>query len=292
MNEFKTYHPIVNFTYFLCVIGFSMFLMHPVSLVISLFSAIAYLTVLKGRKAAFKRLLAVIPMLMCAAVINPLFNHEGVTVLGYLPSGNPLTAEAFFYGCGAAVMLACVIYHFSCYNEVMTSDKFVYLFGKLIPVLSMVVSMVLRFVPKLTKRLREIINAQKCIGRDIKKGRLWQRMKLAVKILSILVTWSLESSVETADSMKNRGYGLSGRTAYSIFHFDKRDLAALIWILATSLSVIAGKVCGFLYYRYFPSFKMEWMSDGAVLTQIAYLLLCVTPIFIEVRENYRWKSTK
>ncbi len=292
MNEFKTYHPIVNFTYFLCVIGFSMFLMHPVSLFISLLSALFYLLILKGKRAAITRLGVLIPIGIVTAVINSLFNHEGVTVLMYLPSGNPLTAEALFYGCSAAVMIASVIYHFSCYNEVMTSDKFIYLFGKIIPALSLVLSMVLHFVPKLIKRLKEIVNAQKCIGRDITKGSLWQRMKLAVKILSILVTWSLESSVETADSMKSRGYGLSGRTAYSIFHFDKRDYMALLWILITSAAVIAGKLCGFLYYRYFPSFAMDWKAAESIAAQGAYLLLCFMPIIIEIRGSYRWNSIK
>ena len=292
MNEFKTYHPIVNFTYFLCVIGFSMFLMHPVSLVISLLSALLYLMILKGKRAAITKLAALIPIAILTAVINSLFNHEGVTVLIYLPSDNPLTAEALLFGCSAAVMIACVIYHFSCYNEVVTSDKFIYLFGKIIPALSLVLSMVLHFVPKLIKRLKEIVTAQKCIGRDISKGSLWQRMKLAVKILSILVTWSLENSVETADSMKSRGYGLSGRTAYSIFHFDKRDYMALFWILITSAAVIAGKLYGFLYCRYFPSFAMEWTTSESIATQIAYLLLCFTPIIIEIRGSYRWNSIK
>ena len=292
MNEFKKYHPIVNFTYFLCVIGFSMFLMHPVSLFVSFFAVVLYLLILKGKREAFTRFWIIVPISICTAVINSLFNHEGETVLGYLPSENPLTAESLFFGFAAAVMITSVVYHFSCYNEVMTSDKFIYLFGKIIPALSLVLSMVLRFVPKLIKRLKEIINVQKCIGRDISRGSLWQRMKLAVKIISILITWSLESSVETADSMKSRGYGLSGRTAYSIFHFDKRDYMALFWILITSAFVIAGTLCGFLYYRYFPSFAMTWKSAGAIASQTAYLMLCLTPIIIEVRENYRWNSLK
>ena len=51
MNEFKTYHPIVNFVYFVFVIGFSCFFMHPVCLVISLVSGFSYSVMLKGRKA-------------------------------------------------------------------------------------------------------------------------------------------------------------------------------------------------------------------------------------------------
>ena len=35
---------------------------------------------------------------------NPAFDHEGATLLAYLPSGNPLTLESIAYGVAAAVM--------------------------------------------------------------------------------------------------------------------------------------------------------------------------------------------
>ena len=38
----------------------------------------------------------------------------------------------------------------------------------------------------------------------------------------------LENAIDTSDSMKSRGYGLTGRTAYSNSVFDKRDVTALI----------------------------------------------------------------
>ena len=103
MNEFKTYHPIVNFTYFVFVIGFSCFLMHPVSLAISLGSGFVYSVMLKGKKAILTNLLYMIPMIVITALLNPLFNHEGITVLEYLPDNNPLTLESIVYGIGAAV---------------------------------------------------------------------------------------------------------------------------------------------------------------------------------------------
>ena len=136
MNEFKTYHPIVNFTYFAFVIGFSCFLMHPVCLGISLLSGFVYSVMLKGKKAILTNLLYMIPLIAITALVNPMFNHEGITVLEYLPDDNPLTLESIVYGISAAVMLVSIICHFSCYNEVMTSDKFIYLFGKIIPAIS------------------------------------------------------------------------------------------------------------------------------------------------------------
>ena len=289
MKEFKTYHPIVNFIYFLLVIGLSMFLMHPVSLGITLFSAIVYIAVLKGKKAMLISIFSAIPIMLLGAVINPIFSHEGITILTYLPSGNPLTLEAFYYGFAAAAMLIAVIIHFTSYNEIMTSDKFIYLFGRIIPSLSLVISMTLRFVPTFLARLREIKTVQKTLGVTMSEGSLIKRVRSATKILSILITWSLENAVETADSMKSRGYGLSGRTAYSIFRFEKRDLIALLWMCALTLTIFWGISCGMLSYSYFPVFMVGKISIGI---HIAYFMLCMTPVIIEIREAIRWKAIK
>ena len=115
-------------------------------------------------------------MAALAALVNPAFNHEGMTILTYLPSGNPLTLESMFYGVAAAVMLASVVLWFSSYNEVMTSDKFVYLFGRVIPALSLVLSMALRFIPKFKAQMQVVAEAQACIGRDTKNRKRRQNL--------------------------------------------------------------------------------------------------------------------
>ena len=109
MNEFKNYHPLVNFSYFAAVIGFSMFLLHPACLLASFSGSLSYALALKGRKALRNNLLYMLPMVIMAALINPAFNHEGVTILAYFPNGNPLTSESIAYGIAAAVMLVSVL---------------------------------------------------------------------------------------------------------------------------------------------------------------------------------------
>ena len=160
MNEFKSYHPIVNFLYFVIVIGFSMFFMHPLCLAVSFACGLVYSTILNGRRAVKTNLVYMLPVLIITALINPAFNHEGVTILTYLPGGNPLTLESILYGLAAGFMLVSVICWFSCYNEVMTSDKFIYLFGRIIPSLSLIFSMTLRLVPKFATQLKIVTNAQ------------------------------------------------------------------------------------------------------------------------------------
>ncbi len=288
-DTFSSCHPLINFLYFALVLVFSMFMMHPVSLLISLTASLSYSIYLNGRKAARFSLRFMLPMMLMAAIINPVFNHEGITILTYLPSGNPLTLESIVYGFAAAVMLATVVTWFSCYSAVMTSDKFIYLFGRIIPALSLVLSMTLRFVPKFKAQLQVVSEAQRCVGRNVSDGTTLQRLKNAITILSIMITWSLENAIETADSMKSRGYGLPGRTAFSIYRFDDRDKAVLIWLCFCGFYIFAGWMAGGLKWQYYPIIKGALTGVFPISFQLVYLALCLTPMILNVTEDRKWK---
>ena len=292
MREFKSYHPIVNFAFFLCVIRLTCFYLHPIFIGVSFLCGFIYSVMTGGKRALGFNFLFVVPLILITAVINPLFNHGGITIISYFPNGNPLTAESIIYGIASGAMLASVIIWFSSYNKIMTSDKFIYLFGKVIPALSLILSMALRFVPRFKEKFEEIRVGQKCIGKGMNNGNIFQRIKNALRIISIMITWALENSVETADSMRSRGYGLSGRGAFSNFIFDKRDAKAFGCILIFAIYTIIGIIWGDLDYTYFPSFKVTPPTLYAVSIFISYILLCSSPIIIEIYEAIRWKLLK
>jgi energy-coupling factor transport system permease protein len=255
--------------------------MDPVSLVISLGSAAAYSLFLKGWRAMRRGLMSLLPLMLLTALLNAAFQHAGATILLYLPSGNPLTLESVAYGWAAAALLGAVLTWFTCYNAVMTSDKFIYLFGRVIPASSLVLSMTLGFVPKLKRQLRAVREAQQCVGQDVSQGTPMQRVRRAVTVLSILVTWALENAIETADSMKSRGYGLPGRTAFSIYRWSRRDIAALIWLVFCGGYLLAGWLSGGLYWRYFPTFKHGTIGVFSVSIPLVYLAMCLTPLILD-----------
>lgn len=291
-NSFKSFHPIVNFYYFVVVIFFSMFFMHPIFLSISLICSFIYSVALKGKKAVKFNILYMLPLLVVTAFINPAFNHEGVTILFYLKGGNPITLESIIYGIAAAMMFISVILWFSCYNEIMTSDKFIYLWGRIIPGISLIISMVLRFVPKYKAQIKNISNGQKSIGRDISNGNIITRAKNGIKILSIMTTWALENAIETADSMKSRGYGLRGRTSFSIFRFDKRDKITLSSMFILTVVILIGYCFGKNSIKYFPYIKIEPISAFSIVVYSSYFLLCITPVIVDFREEIKWKYLK
>jgi energy-coupling factor transport system permease protein len=275
--------------YFVAVFVCGMMFMHPVFQAIALAAAVVYSIVLKGKRG-LRFNVWMLPLMLAIAVINPLFNHAGVTILFYLNNGNPVTLESILYGAAAACMYVTMIIWFSCYNAVMTSDKFIYLFGRAWPALSLVLSMALRFVPRYADQLRRISLAQRAIGRDFSQGAVLQKARHGIRILSIMTTWALENAIETADSMKARGYGLPGRTSFSLYRFDRRDGIALAMMAALIAVVAAGAWQGHNTIRFFPSLRIGDFEPGGFVIYAAYALLCFLPVIIQLVEEIQWTS--
>ena len=291
MNDtFQKYHPLVNFLYFTLVIGFAMALNHPLAQGISLVCAAAYAVQAEGKKAVLFTLKWCLPIMLLTAFMNPAFSHEGITILLYFPTGNPLTLESILYGLSAGVMIATVMLWFVNFNRVITSDKFIYLFGRIIPAMSLVLSMTLRFIPKFKAQMDSVVDAQRSIGRDISEGSLWHRTKIAITVLSIMVTWSLENAIETADSMKSRGYGLKGRTAFSIYRFDDRDKMALLFLGFCGLYLLSGSMADAFGFLYFPQLRYVGINMVTMSFQFVFLSLCMMPVVLNWAEERKWKA--
>lgn len=305
-SGFKGYHPLVNVLFFISIIAFGMLLRHPVYLVISFISSTAYYLKLSGkdgRKTVFRFLL---PMLLFVVIINSFFNHYGVTTLFILPSGNNFTFEALVMGIVSGITVVSVIQWFFCCNEVVTEDKFMHIFGRILPKGALVVSMILRFVPLYRRRYKEISQARKCIGLNGTDSFIC-KMKNTFKNIGILVSWSFENAIKTADSMKARGYGLKGRTYYSRFQWHTGDTLALILLVLFDALIIFGLVSNSAYCIYNPYVIINQPSEIgttyiinelnltinpfgflSIISLIAFTLLCFLPLTIDLKEDIKW----
>lgn len=238
-----------------------------------------------------------LPGLLIVALLNPMFNHYGVTMLYYIESsGNWVTLEALVYGIVLGAVMFVVIQWFSCYNKIMTSDKFIYLFGRIIPALSLILSMALRFVPRFIGQLHIIRNGQKSMGRDTTNGNILQRACHGLNMLSILVTWALENAIQTSDSMRSRGYGLHGRTAFSIYRFTKRDKIIGVIMAGLFAVIVTGCARGAVFAQYDPRILLAGFtiqgksapvacSTGlALATYLAFGFFCFIPVILDMAE--------
>ncbi len=264
--------------------------MHPIYLTITIFSAIS-LNIALRRQLFFKDWKLYVPLFFLMAIINPMISHNGQLVLLYV-NGNAITVEAILYGIAIATMIVAIMLWFSCYNVMMTSDKFIYLFGKVSPSLSLTLSISLRLVPRFRHQLTQIVQAQKVIGMDFTTGSLWHRIKCTVQILSILITWALDNAIDTADSMKARGYGVKKRTAFSIFIFERRDGFVLAMIILLFFSNLVASFIGTTTYYFYPTFGAVKWDIASILFYISYVILLSIPLVFEIWGALKWRSLK
>ncbi|MCL1879055.1 MAG: energy-coupling factor transporter transmembrane protein EcfT [Actinomycetia bacterium] len=291
-GAFASTHPIVEISFFIFMVLITVLFRHPVLLGISFILALAYAIRLSGLKALLLTFAIMVPMMIGALLINVLFNHRGATMLFYLPDGNPFTLESLAFGAASSLMIGAVVLWFACYMKIMTSDKFLYLFSRIIPALSLVISMALRLVPRYLAQIRKIAEAQAAIGRGINSGNVLQRARHGLTILSVMVTWSLENGVETADSMYARGYGLPKRTAYSLFKFEYRDGLMLTAMAYLAVITIAGIALGVVQVTFFPLFSINPMGILPALFYLVFLLAAALPLIIDGYEALIWHSLK
>lgn len=288
-DAFSGFHPVVNLVFFVAALGMTMFIQQPVYLMISLNSGCAYLLYLQGKKGMLRQIGYLLPVLLLMAIINPMFNHEGVTVLWYLHNDNPITLEAVCFGIAAAIMMGASIVWFNCCNTVFTSDKIIYLFGRVIPALSLLISMTLRFVPRFKNFLQSVMRTQKAMH---KPENVKEKLQQALAAFSATVSWAMEQSIVSADSMKSRGYGSAGRTAFSIYRFEKRDGAALILLALLCAGAAIPCLTGFTAWNYYPSLSGKLFGAVQLAAYVCYAGMCLMPLIIDLMEDYKWNSLR
>lgn len=287
-SEFSRFHPWVNLIYFSFVIGITMFSMAPHFLIATLLLSWLYSVLLKGKEILKQNACISIFIILVTAVLNVFFTHEGVTILFYI-NDNAVTIESFIYGLSSGVMLVSVIIWFTCFNVIMSGDKLIFIFGKAAPVLGLTLSMIFRYVPLLKERYSEIHMGQICLGRGEDKGFL-SKIRRFGKEASILVSWSLESSIESADSMEARGYGLKGRTSFNLYRLEKRDIFFILTIVLLGGTVIAGNILRKNIISFYPVYKYTWTGWSAA-TLCAYIMLMLLPIVMDIYGEAKWKQS-
>ena len=287
---FKELHPAANLIYFCIIIGVTIFSTDPYFVLVTLIFAWLYSFMLKGKKALRQNLMLTLPVLILMAFINTIFVHNGATILFYI-SDLRITLEALIFGIVGAMVLSAVIIWFSCFSEIMTSDKLIYIFGKAQPVLGLTLSMIFRFIPLLRERFLEIRLGQRAMGRKEEKG-FFGKIRQFVKELSILISWSLESSIETADSMEARGYGLKGRTSFHLFRLMGRDKMMITIFIILGSVLLIGLIKGVTDIYYYPVIQMGEWGILRITVLAAYVIMLIIPVAMDLRTEKKWQLSR
>jgi energy-coupling factor transport system permease protein len=289
---FRSLHPLPCFVYYIGVMLLSMLLLHPVFLVAEVILLFIINLAYEGTGKMLRTLVVFLLVGLIIFVMNPLFSHRGAHILFYI-GDQQVTLEAMLYGLTAALSPIAIIFTFLSYNRVVTSDKFLYLFGSLWPKGSLIVVMGMRFVPLLTRRLKQISLVQRTKGVSLTQGSLKERCQNGMKLLQILLTWSLEEGLQTADSMKARGYGTGPRSAYSPFRMQGKDRLALVYMVLLGAYCLWGRfMAGYGVLTIYPRLEDLELNPGEWFVFGVFLLFISTPLLLDGKEWLRWRFSK
>lgn len=288
---FESCHPAVNFIFFASAFYGCVSFDHPVFLAIAYFGAFAYSVKRGGRKSLLFNLL-LLPIVFAFALYYAGYHHFGITVLKQNFIGNNLTVESFVYGLTIGLRAATVCMWCTGLFRVVSSDKVVYLFGRISPRLSLFLTITLRLVPRLKREAGRINLARKGIGRGAGQGTVFQRIRNSLKIFSMLITWLIQALALESDSMRSRGSNLRGRTAFSVYRFDNRDrgfvLAMFCGIILTGMGIILGATEMF----YNPRMIWKPLTAWSAVTAIGYAFFCLLPLGLELWTEYRFSVSR
>ncbi len=159
----------------------------------------------------FTLFLSLMPLLF-----NPLFVHEGETVLFHLPTwrwfadpegrvalltlGGPVTLEALTYGAIRGMSLICIILTFATFNILANPSYLLRSLPKSMYQMGVVTSIAVSFVPQMTLALRDIREAQ------MVRGHRFRGVRDLLVLFMPLLTIGLERAMQLAESMEARGF--------------------------------------------------------------------------------------
>lgn len=275
---FENCHPAVNMIYFVAVIYGTIVFKNPVFLAISYVSAFVYSVKRNGKKAVIFDII-LIPFAVMYALYYSSYTHFGVTVLEKNLIGNNITAESLLYGFITGITVITVIMWFSCIYSVFSSDKVVYLLGKISPHLSLYLSILLRIIPRIKNESKKIYTAR----RGIKKSNI-------LSIISILITWTIDALILASESMRSRGSLLKGRKAFSIYRFDNRDRLYVIGMFICLTVTIMGAMLKQTYIICDPRIVMPHITPMSYVFYVGYAGLCLMPLLLELWTEWRFKK--
>lgn len=282
MDRFSKLHPLMQFSFFIFSILLVLIANNPVISAISLVCSIIYGAKIRG-KEIFSSLKFTIAILVTVSVFNMLFAHYGESVL-FIIGNTKFTLQALLYGFNQGMVLSAVMLWFSAFSRTVDSEKIIYLF-RFTPKIALLFSMVLGFIPRFTKKLEDIRDARLALNGGKADETFSERLKSGIEALLTLVSYSLEASIITAQSMEAREYNPKAIRP-SRYKIMKTDALLFAIVLLLGVYVFVQIISKNLLFIFEPTIYIESLD---VLAVVCFIALELLPIVVDLVEDALWK---
>lgn len=278
-TAFDACHAAVPATLFAGVAALSMLAVHPVLVTLSLSGALAFSLVARGAAATVRGLAWQLPLLVLVCLLNPFFSASGSTLL--LKVGpRSVYLESLAYGATMGALLVATVLWFEDAAAVLTQDRLLALAGRRARSVPLVASMAAQLVPQMLGRARSVrAAARACTAAGPRPPARDELLRTSTMLLS----WSLEDSLERADAMRARGWESgSPRTRYRPERFRARDAVAAAGIAALLALGAAGAWAACSSWEFYP--RMSGLAPW--WCYLPFALLALLPAVAELAA--RW----
>ena len=289
---FATCHPVVPAVYVAVTLVLTMACMQPVLIGLSLLGVLSFSCTVRGVAPTMGMLRWQIPVIILISLVNPLFSASGSTELLCIGT-HAVYAESLAYGASMGALFVASVTWFMGAAELLPFDRVMALLGNAAPTVALMISMAMRLIPRFVRQGKTIDAVQRVArscalasfaGQAPRPDRHLD-LRLRLRLSSVLMGWTMEDSLETADAMRARGWGAAARrTTYTRFRFGARDAWVLVFIAAFALvAMLLGYVATtqFAFYPTMPALVpwwgyvpyATWMLLPSILFAIERLLL-------------------
>ena len=189
-----------------------------------------------------KTVLWSLPLAVFMFVLNPVFYHGGETILFSIGRTN-FTLEAVENGLYCALLILCTTLIFTVLGGIISEEKFLYVFGRILPKTALMISMIFKHFDLLSESYKQCRDMAKISGIYENDKTLLDKLKTNAVIFEAFTGAALEGSLDTALSLSSKGYYNKNKTKIKLYHFKVYDF---IFIVASTLIF----VCTFLNFYY------------------------------------------
>lgn len=293
MNQdyFTQRHPLVMTSYYIVALVMVMSTTNPL-IIGSFFLGSFGLRLMQLKGKPMKQAVSYpLFFLVVTTISNPLFVHRGGTILFFL-FGKPVTLEAFNYGFQMGVMIATVIFLFQCFQASVDMEAFFYLFGGYFPKLTLILTMILRFIPLFQRYFQELNQVQTTVKHQ-QETTLKEKASHGLDLFGNLFSWALENAMDTADSMKARGYGIGKRTSRLTYRWQVLDTLSMVGIGSVFIVFLLFSFQGSYAFRYYPYTEaIEEVFSNHVGSYLLLIIFAIIPVMKSVKEAVTWTILK
>jgi len=287
---FRSLHPLILLLYYAGGIAFGMLLFHPVILLCGWLACLIVNWHLDNGRSWRRWSVPMFSILLFLLVVNPLVSHRGRTVWFYL-GDLAITVESVVYGVTMALSLLGLLTLFISYRLALTEHKFLYLFARISPKSALLAMMATGMVPRLRRRISELMLVQQMRGVTVMEGTVSARARSGIRLIASLLAWTLEDALQTADSMQARGYGTGRRSSYPEFRFKRRDGWTAAGLTATAGAALLLWSQGYGFLNIYPRVARMELAAGDYGALAAYLLFLLLPLAWEWRDRGKWRMS-